>query len=203
MAYLTGTERVYLFVEAEEHPSSVQASEHSVEEGEDLTDHVRPNAEELSISGVISGANHKNIVSLIRGWQRNGEPVRYSGRAKLSRCLIQDFSVSYSAAIKNGLRFTLGLKKVRVAKPAYVPPAAAQPAETKATADAGTQSVEQNNPEDSFHSVKAGDTIWSLVNGPYKKYGKSCEEIMALNPDAFSRPGDFRTLKVGARLKMK
>ena len=64
------------------------------------------------------------------------------------------------------------------------------------------QSVEVNNQQDQYHAVKAGDTVWSLVNGPYKKYGKSCEEIMAMNPDAFSKPGDFSTLKVGARLKM-
>lgn len=202
MAYLTGSRRVYLFVSEEENQTSIQASEHSVEQGESLTDHVRPDAETISVSGVISGRNHKSIVSLIKGWEKSGKAVRYSGRTKLTQCLISDFSPSYSKDIENGCGFSMTLRKVRVAKPAYVAPETTQATETKPLADAGMQSVEVNNQQDQYHAVKAGDTVWSLVNGPYKKYGKSCEEIMAMNPDAFSRPGDFSTLKVGARLKM-
>lgn len=206
MAYLTGTERVYLFVTEEESPTSVQASEHSVEQGEDLTDHIRPNADEVTLSGVISGANHKNIISLIAGWQRSGQAVRYAGRATLSQAMIQDFSQTWSPAIKNGCSFSMTLKKVRTAKPAYVIPlteAVTKVTETiKAVANAGTQSVEQNNKDDCFHPVKAGDSVWSLVNGAYKKYGKTCEQIMAMNPDAFSRKGDLTSLKTGARLRM-
>lgn len=202
MAYLTGSRRVYLFVTEEENPTSIQISEHSVEEGQPLVDHTRPDAETLSLTGIISGRKAKSIISTIRSWQKSGQTVRYSGRSSLTRSLIREFSYSNSKDIKNGCSFTMTLVKPRIARPAFIPPDTTQPAETKATSDAGMQSVEVNNANDSFHSVKAGDSIWSLVNGPYKKYGKSCEEIMALNPDAFSKPGDFSTLKVGARLKM-
>ena len=202
MAYLTGTRRVYLFVSEEENGTSIKASEHSVEQGMDLTDHVRPDSETISIRGVISGRNHRSIVSLIKKWESTGRAVSYSGRTKLSRCLIDDFSPSYSKDIQNGCQFSMIIRKVRIARPAYVPAQTAQPQEAKPTTDAGMQSVETNNSEDQYHTVKAGDTIWALTHGAYKKYGKSCDEIMAMNPDAFSRPGDFTTLKIGARLKM-
>lgn len=202
MAYLTGTRRIYLFVSEEDNPTSIKASEHSVEQGMDLTDHVRPDAETLSISGIISGRNQKDIVSLIKKWEKAGRVVSYSGRAKLSSCLIADFSPGYSKDIQDGCRFSMTLRKIRIARPAYVPAQLEQPQEAKPVADAGMQSVEANNTEDQYHTVKAGDTIWALTHGPYKKYGKSCEEIMAMNPDAFSRAGDFTTLKIGARLKM-
>ena len=202
MAYLTGTRKVYLFVSEEDNQTSISASEHSVEQGMDLTDHVRPDAESISLRGVISGSNYKSIVSLIKKWEKAGRTVSYSGRTKLSQCLIDDFAPSYSKDIQDGCSFTMVLRKIRIARPAYVPVVAATPPEAKPVADAGMQSVEANNPEDQYHIVKTGDTIWALTNGPYKKYGKSCDEIMAMNPDAFSRPGDFTTLKVGARLKM-
>lgn len=202
MAYLTGSRRVYLFVSEEENPTSIQASEHSVEQGEDLTDHVRPEAETITLSGVISGRNHKSIVSLIKGWEKSGKAVRYSGRTKLTQCLVSDFSPSYSKDIENGCSFTMTLRKVRIARPAYVAPEAAQPAEIRPTADAGMQSVERNNSADSYHNTKIGDSVWSLVTGAYKKYGKSCEEVMAMNPGAFSKAGDFSTLKANIKLKM-
>lgn len=202
MAYLTGTRRVYLFVSEESNATAIKASEHSVEQGVDITDHVRPDAETVSLTGVISGRNHKSIVALIKSWEKAGTTVRYSGRTKLSQCLVSDFSPGYSKDIENGCSFTMTLRRIRIARPAYVAPETTQPVDVKAVADAGMQSVEANNPEDQYHTVKAGDTVWALTHGPYKKYGKSCDEIMAMNPDAFSRPGDFTTLKIGARLKM-
>lgn len=202
MAYLTGTRRLYLFVSEENNATAIKASEHSVEQGVDITDHVRPDAETVSLTGVISGRNHKSIVALIKSWEKAGTMVRYSGRIKLSQCLVSDFSPGYSKDIENGCSFTMTLRRIRIARPAYVAPETTQPVDVKAVADAGMQSVEANNPEDQYHTVKAGDTVWALTHGPYKKYGKSCDEIMAMNPDAFSRPGDFTTLKIGARLKM-
>lgn len=80
--------------------------------------------------------------------------------------------------------------------------AADVPREARETVSLGMQSVEVNDNGARYHTVKPGDTIYSLVNGPYRSEGKSCEDIMAANPEAFSKRGDFRTLKVGARLKM-
>ena len=150
MAYLTGTRKVYLFVSEEDNQTSISASEHSVEQGMDLTDHVRPDAESVSLRGIISGSNYKSIVSLIKKWEKAGRTVNYSGRTKLSQCLIDDFAPSYSKDIQDGCQFTMVLRKIRIARPAYVPATAAQPQEAKPAADAGMQSVEANNPEDQY-----------------------------------------------------
>lgn len=200
MAYLTGTNRIYLFVTSEETNYSVSASTHSVEDGEDLTDHVKAGSDTISISGMLVGSGYKMRVNTIKGWEKSGEIVRYSGGLSLSRCIISNFSVSHSADVAKGCNVSMDLTAVRIAKPAYVPPAQSTP-QTAETGNAGVQSVEANT-QDEYHTVKSGDNVYSLVNGAYKKYGKSCQEIMDANPDAFSRPGDFTTLKVGARLKM-
>ena len=187
MAYLIGSHKVYLFVETEETVQAASASSHAVEQGADITDHVKAEPEELTVSGEIVGRQHQSIISTIKSWERSGELLRYAGSQTLRSCIIQSFSPS--------------LKRIRIAAPAYVA-AADVPREARETVSLGMQSVEVNDTGARYHTVKPGDTIYSLVNGPYRSEGKSCEDIMAANPDAFSKRGDFRTLKVGARLKM-
>ena len=75
---------------------------------------------------------------------------------------------------------------------------------TAGTVNAGQQQITENSTASKvYHTVKSGDTVWSLVaasNAPYKKYGFSCADVMEKNPDAFSRYGDFGTLQNGAKL---
>ena len=67
---------------------------------------------------------------------------------------------------------------------------------------AGTKQVSTGTGTKVYHTVKAGDTVWGLVNNNYKSLGKSVDWVISNNPSAFSRPGDPTTLKVGAKLLM-
>lgn len=200
MAYLVGTRKIYLFVKSEDNSVATTASTHSVENGADISDHVKMNAETVSVSGMLVGSSYMNSVAIIKSWEKDGTLVRYSGDVILKQCRISSFQLTHEADTAGGCSFTMELESVRIAKPAYT--VSELPAETKPTDNAGAQSVEVNNSGGVYHTVKAGDTVWALVNGPYKKYGKSCDDIMRMNPGAFSRAGDFRTLQIGARLKM-
>lgn len=202
MAYLIGASRIRLFVLTEENRGSLQVSSHSVEEGEEITDHVQPDSEEISISGELVGSGFKTIVARIKGWQNAGARVRYVGKTALRNCIITDFIPSFSKDIKNGCQFSMTLKRIRIASPAYIPSNTDTPTEERTTADAGVQSVSRSNSEGAYHVVKAKDTVYALVNGPYKQYGKTCADIMEANPSAFSRSGDFTSLIVGSRLNM-
>ena len=53
-----------------------------------------------------------------------------------------------------------------------------------------------------YHTVKKGETIWGLVTKTYKSYGFTTVKVVKDNPDAFSKPNDVTTLKVGAKLKL-
>ena len=71
----------------------------------------------------------------------------------------------------------------------------------------GTQQVSQGDNKNVYHTVKKGDTIWTLVTTTYKslypRYTnimQKCNWVMSKNPDAFSRKGDFRTLQIGKRI---
>lgn len=77
---------------------------------------------------------------------------------------------------------------------------------TSATTNAGyqgSQAVKSIQPVCVWHTVKRGDTIFSLVNGPYKTSGVTVAQVIKDNPNCFSKPGDARTLMVGARLQIK
>ncbi len=73
---------------------------------------------------------------------------------------------------------------------------------TAATTNGGTQQVQNGKGTAVYHTVKKGDTVWSLVNNKYKSYGKSCQWVINNNPKCFSRKGDATTLKIGSKLLM-
>lgn len=194
MAKLNG---LYLFITSEEVSYGVEATTHPVEDGIDITDHVRRKARSISLSGEIVGSNASTIRSKIIALHQKGALCEYAGRTSLSDCIIEDFSTSHPNTVWGGCEFSMTLKEIRTAKSAY---------KSGSRTRASTQQITSKSTSSNvYHTVKKGDCVWALVaasNAPYKKYGATCNQVMAWNPDAFSRRGDFRTLKIGYRLKV-
>lgn len=194
MAKLNG---MYIFALSEDKSFGVDVTEHPVETGVDITDHVKRRAMTLSISGEIVGKNADSVVSKIKQMHHGGTLCSYSGRTTLSNCLITEFSTSHPNTIWGGCEFSMTLKEIRVASSSYN-------ATTRETSNTGTQQTQESSDEEYvYHTVKKGDCVWDLVaapNAPYKKYGLSCDEVMKLNQSAFSRAGDFRTLQIGEKI---
>lgn len=68
--------------------------------------------------------------------------------------------------------------------------------------NSGTKQVQGGKGTAVYHSVKSGDTIYALVNNNYRSLGKTCQWVIDNNPNAFSKPKDPTTLKVGEKLLM-
>lgn len=193
---------LYVFVEDEDVGRSVDATEHPVEKGINLTDHVNQKAMTISLTGRIVGKDASNTIQLLQKMMNTGVLIKYVGRSSMSNCIITTFNTSHPNTIYGGCSFTCELKKVRIAASAYV---AKSDPKTSTTAKAGTQQKKTDKPAQTpvYHTVKKGDTVWALVaasKAPYKSLGKSCDWVMENNPKAFSRKGDFRTLQIGAKL---
>ena len=73
---------------------------------------------------------------------------------------------------------------------------------TKASEKAGTQQVSKGTGNAVYHTVKKGDNVWTLVNKNYKELGSTVKWVIDNNPTAFTRKGDAKTLKIGAKLLM-
>jgi LysM repeat protein len=83
---------------------------------------------------------------------------------------------------------------------------------TSGTTNAGTQQIKSNKTSATtgnatgkmypvYHKVKSGDTVYKLVV-QYSYLGKSVGWVISNSPNAFSKPGNATTLKVGAYLLM-
>lgn len=192
---------IYIFVEDEELTHDAESSSHPVEKGVDITDHVQRKPYELSISGKIvdyNGIKASDTLSKLKTMQKSGSLITYQGRNHAGNAQIQSFSTSHPYTNWGGCDFSMTLKEVRIAKPAYTA--------TKKNS-VGTQQVSKGENKNVYHTVKKGDCIWNLVTKNYKtlepKYSKvmqKCQWVMDHNPSAFSRKGDFRTLKIGAKI---
>lgn len=195
MATING---MYVFVESEDYAYNVEIPEHAVETGVDVSDHVQRKATGLSITGEIVGKNSEIIKNKLKQMEHTGVLCTFVGRNTLTNCLISNFTPIYAVDVWGGCRFSMTLKEVRTASTSYKTTA------TKDTKKTGTQQVSKNSKDKYvYHTVKKGDTIWDLTqapNAPYKAHGMGCNEVMKLNPGAFSRKGDFRTLQIGEKI---
>ena len=198
MAKING---LYIFVIDESKTFGVDATEHPVETGVDITDHVKRKAVEMSITGEIVGDDAASTMSRLKQMHQNGTLCKYVGRTTLSNCIITDFSTSHPHTIWGGCEFSMTLKEIRTASTSYKKVTGNATSAPKKT---GTQQVKKESKvEYVYHTVKKGDAVWALVaasNAPYKKYGFSCDDVMKLNPGAFSRKNDFRTLQIGKKI---
>lgn len=188
-----------IFVENEEVSKNVESTSHPVEKGIEFTDHIQRKPLELSISGKIvdvSGMKAKDILQQIEQLKNKGSLITYTGRNLLSDMQIQSFSTTHPNTVWGGCEFSMTLKEVRIAKPAYT--------EQK---NGGMQQLVKGANNSVYHTVKKGDCIWNLVTKQYKslepKYSNTmdkCNWVMSQNQSAFSRKGDFRTLQIGKKI---
>lgn len=66
----------------------------------------------------------------------------------------------------------------------------------------GTKQTETGDKKAVYHTVKKGNTVYTLVNKNYKSLGKSVKWVVENNPKCFSKKNDPTTLIVGSKLLM-
>lgn len=186
---------LYVFVAEESINRSIDSTEHATEKGLPLTDHVKRNPIELSISGRIIGENYKKTIEQLYDWQRSGTLVAYIGKNSFSNAIITSFDTEYTNTI-NDVPFSMSIKEIRISqKPVYT---------TVKVVRAPVQQVQQNNSggggNEVWHTVKKGDCVWNLLFRDYKGQIKNpnCNWVLEHNKSCFN-PG-FRQLIIGSKL---
>jgi len=162
MAYI---DDIYIFVEEETVDKSVEVSSHPVEKGLDTTDNVKRSPIVIDIQGEIVGQRAGIYISALTAKMNSGTLVTYTGSNILKECIIENFQTGHSKAITGGCTVSMKLREIKIATSAYVPVASAKKSTKKPTQN-GTQQVQQNR-VNKYHTVKQGDTLWSIAEAYY------------------------------------
>lgn len=182
---------IYLFIEAEDVSRETMASTHPVEEGIELTDHVRRSPLSLSLTGELVGSDYEDTIAELESLQKSGELVEYVGVNLVSDVIITKFSTSHARDIRGGCRFTMELKEIRIAASPFV----------AGSGNNGTQQIEEAPVPASqeaparTHTVKSGDTLSGIAKSYYGN-GAAYPKIFDANRDKLSDPNKIRTGQV-------
>ena len=182
---------IYIFVETEDVSREITASTHPVEEGIELTDHIRRSPLALSLAGELVGSDYEDDIAQIESLQKSGELIEYIGVNLISDVVISKFSTSHAGDIRGGCRFTMELKEIRIASSPY----------SEGSGNNGTQQVEEapvpaaESPPSRTHTVKSGDTLSKIAKSYYGN-ANQFPKIFDANRDKLSNPDQIRTGQV-------
>ncbi|UPW82321.1 phage baseplate protein [Lysinibacillus sp. Ag94] len=96
-------------------PESSTTTDHALEDGEQITDHVKSDPSTISLTGIILDDTEAKVLKL-REYREKGEIFDFDYMTSLKHVIITNFNRDYSAKIKDGYAFTMTLKQIKTAK---------------------------------------------------------------------------------------
>lgn len=171
---------IFVFIQSESVKRSTQASSHPVEEGIDLTDHVKRSPLTLSLSGELVGSGYGDDIASLEQMQKDGELIEYTGVNMLTDAIITAFDTNHDGKICGGCTFTMEIKEVRIAES----PTAGNGGAAQQIEEAPVPAAE--TPQRT-HTVKSGDTLWKIAQTYYGSGGQF-PKIFDANRDKLSDP---------------
>lgn len=180
---------IQLHVESESPSYKVDIPTHPVENGVDVSDHIKPQAVTFSIDGIINGDDHEDRKKRIVDAMNRGAILYYNGVHKMGNVLIESFSPDYSKDIRNGFAFSMNLVEVRIVKAKTVAVVAAKP-----VSNTGRKQVAKATTGEKWVTIKKGDTLSAYA----KAYGTSVAALKKLNPSVVPTK-----MVIGSKVRVK
>lgn len=87
-----------------------------VEKGQNVADHISNQPITLTVDGVVIGADAADKLQKLRTYRNEGALLQYVGRNILGNCVIQELQTSHDSSIRDGFKFTLRLREIRLAQ---------------------------------------------------------------------------------------
>lgn len=105
----------FTVIEDENPTDSVEITDNPVENGQDVSDHVKQEASIINIQGQMIGDDAADKLRMLREHMNNGELLTYVGRNIYSNMAIKNINRNHGVQIRNGFAFNITLKQVRIA----------------------------------------------------------------------------------------
>lgn len=126
-------------------------TEHPVEEGADVADHVQIKSETLSLSIVIVGDRASEKLAQLQRFQQERELLTFLGVETAKQVVIENMSRTRTALTGDGFEFSLSLRKIRIARlqevKLVVPAKSVSKTQTKKTSSKGKQQPKKKKPK--------------------------------------------------------
>lgn len=100
---------------SEDLAESSSTTDHALEDGEQITDHVNNDPIVLNIEGFIRDSTDQRLLKL-RNYREKGKLLSYNYRNRLETVLITSFNSKKDVKVSDGYTFTMTLKQVRLAR---------------------------------------------------------------------------------------
>lgn len=94
---------------------SADTTDHALEDGEQITDHIDAKPITISLKGIIKDEDESKRVKL-REYKQNGEILSFNYVSALDTCVITSFQPSYNKDVKDGYSFSMSLKQIKFVK---------------------------------------------------------------------------------------
>ncbi|MBA2878055.1 LysM repeat protein [Anoxybacillus kamchatkensis] len=178
--------------------TGVTVTDHPVEQGFNISDHIEPETPTIELNAIIirpTFERAQKAVDILESKMYKGERIVYEGKKIYPNFVIQSFKYNRNKNIKNGYNASITLKKVRIAQQSYVPTLPKERSQIKPVTNSGRKQT-QNKPTNTavYHTIRKGDTYWSIA----PKYGTTWQAIQKLNPGV-----DPRKLQIGQKVRVK
>jgi hypothetical protein len=150
---------VFLNTVFEDKPDmGVKITDHPIEGGLGITDHVQQEPLKMSISGVVTGADASARRSQLISYMKNGNLLKYVYRTVLTNMVIENFSSVHDVDVKGGFKFNIALKQVIIANKA-------ESNKKKKTVTSGgrKQPAKPATLPKGIYTVKKGDTLGEIA----------------------------------------
>lgn len=146
---------------------SVVLTDHPVESGANITDHVEKQSRTMSINGIITGADAAARIKKLEDFMNKGTLLQYTYRNAWSNVVIEDITTKHDKTDKRGFKFDIALKEIRLAKPTVIAKLTPQvKAQAAPVANKGLQQPTPAPPA-KVYVVKPGDSL-SKIGAAHK-----------------------------------
>lgn len=96
-------------------PETSSTTDHALEDGEQITDHIENEPTTIDIDGVILDQAEQKVLRL-RRYKETGQLLTFNYITRYDNVVITSFKRRYDKSIKNGYAFSMTLKQIRIAK---------------------------------------------------------------------------------------
>lgn len=182
-------------VKAEDRSKNVTATDRPIENGLNITDHVKKEPIRLKLSGVCSGKDASKRLIKLEQYADKGTQLTYAGRYYMKNCIIENIDTSKDSGTGGtSYNFDISLKQMMIVTTKVYKQKKAKPKQS-----AGKKQPTKKNNSKRTYTVKRGDLLSTIAQN-YYGHSTSKYYMLIYNANKKTIGNDPGKIQVGMKL---